>query len=281
MDVEVIGLYVGVLGIVIGVMVSYFFYKKSLRVKEPSWMITSNNLIRGFGTAIKDLRIIYNDHPIENLTVSKIIFWNNGSETIDGSDLKTVDPLRIKTNDGVSILDVKILASNNPASRFQVHLEPETNCAYITFDYLDEKQGAVIQVIHTGKSSADIEMAGAIKGVKQLQYKFPMPTWAKFLSHIMKKMRIPKKFAPLYGAVGGVVYIILGAVYYFSPPDSILSTPLIQQGIWSKYVVKLFAVFISLSGLLLVLISVQLWRRYWSSPKGLEVFHSDFDDNRL
>jgi hypothetical protein len=37
--------------------------------------------------------------------------------------------------------------------------------AVLSFDFLDGGQGAVLQVIHTGRSSDDISITGTVKGV--------------------------------------------------------------------------------------------------------------------
>ena len=71
MTVDIIGLSVGIVGILVGVAVSYYFYRKSLRVKEPYWAVRSNNLIEGYSAKLDDLRILYKDNRIENLTIKQ------------------------------------------------------------------------------------------------------------------------------------------------------------------------------------------------------------------
>ena len=73
------GAVIGVLGIVTG----YVFYLKSKREKEPCYSEDDVNLIKGYSSIFKDLSIKYQRKPIENLTVSKLVFWNNGNEIID------------------------------------------------------------------------------------------------------------------------------------------------------------------------------------------------------
>src|SRR6266545_2886551 len=115
----IVGTVLGVIGLITG----YYFYRKSLRNKEPYVSFKENNLIQGYISKFEGLEVLYRGHKVETLTVSKIIFWNGGAETIHRSDITTTDPIRVVgTNDDVKILDVKIVASNNGASQFSCTL---------------------------------------------------------------------------------------------------------------------------------------------------------------
>jgi hypothetical protein len=171
MQNDIVGIVIGIAGIFIGVIVSYYFYRKSLRVKGLCFSIKTENFIEGYSTRFNDLTIRYKDKEIENLSVSKVLFWNNGNETIDRDDILTAFPLHIFAVDDVEILDVKVLDSNNVASRFTSSLSEDGKSAYLSFDYLDSQQGAVIQVIHTGTSPLSVYIHGHVKGVKEISYK--------------------------------------------------------------------------------------------------------------
>jgi Ca2+/Na+ antiporter len=63
---------VGAIFFIIGLIPAYYFYVKSIRIKEPIWSIKSNNLISGSVATLKNLSIAYKKHKVENLTVSKV-----------------------------------------------------------------------------------------------------------------------------------------------------------------------------------------------------------------
>jgi len=166
---------IGVLGILVGAAVSYYFYYKSKREKSPCWAIKSNNLISGFESELPDLQILYKAKNLKNLTISKILFWNDGAETINEKDLETINPLRIISRENIKLLDVKILESNNNSSQITTTFDENNNCINLLFDYLDKNQGCVIQVIHTGLSSNDLCIVGDIKGVLSFNKKGAYP----------------------------------------------------------------------------------------------------------
>ncbi|MCD4751453.1 MAG: hypothetical protein K8R40_00085 [Anaerolineaceae bacterium] len=59
MQTDIVGLLVGVVGILIGTFVSYYFYRKSLRLKAPYWTVRSYNLIQGYSTKSDFLKVLF------------------------------------------------------------------------------------------------------------------------------------------------------------------------------------------------------------------------------
>lgn len=166
MDTNIIlgtsGVIIGILGLISG----YIFYQRSLKYKEPTWSIKSNNLISGYSKKFKNLKIQYNNNVVEKLTVSKLLFMNAGRETINRDDIAKANRLRVIPIKETQIVDAKVDTCNNESSQFSVNISNEDKCAYIDFDYLDHNQGAVFQIIHTGVTSNDIQILGDIKGAK-------------------------------------------------------------------------------------------------------------------
>jgi len=268
MQIDYIGVSIGIVGIFIGVVVSYFFYRKSLRIKEPCWAIRSNNLIQGYSDKFERLRVTFNGEEVENLTITKVLFWNNGTDTIDRHDIETVNKLRIECKNKVKILDVKILACNNPSNQFDVTISEDGNFAYIQFDYLDHKQGAVTQVIHTGTSSKDLMVAGDIKGANTLTWKTVSPKWAQWVNDKIRiSRRTRKKTTAISGIIVGVIYIILGAIKLFLPTFFVSSPIQNPQKELSLVATLLFG------GVVLLLMGLSSIKEI--SPKGLEAFSEE------
>lgn len=158
---------------ILSLVLAIVFYNLSRREKKPYWSIGSNNLIEGFSSQVPGLEISYNNQKVENLTVSKIVFWNAGKETINATDIAEGDPLQIIAKGNIKILDIKVLKRNSEPSRFCEPDEPDLHPSFVTFDFLDKNQGGVIQVIHTGTSSRNISLKGTIKGVGAPTYYDP------------------------------------------------------------------------------------------------------------
>lgn len=157
---NLLGIILGVLGTIIG----YVLYRLGQREKKPLWSIKHINLIQGFSSRLPGLSIKYGDESIETLSVSKIVFWNAGSETIRGDDIADADPLALLLPNNARLLDASITATNSTPSRFLLYTKPEINGSFLTFDFLDRNNGVVVQLIHTGVMANDIHIAGTIMG---------------------------------------------------------------------------------------------------------------------
>lgn len=147
----------------VGLVLTVVFYYKGKRDKEPCWAIQTVNLFTDYSGIYEGLEIQYKGETVKNLSISKIAFWNGGKLTIHGTDLTNEDPLRIEMVGNGQILDARLIAINNTASQFQM-AEKTISQVRVSFDYVDEGHGFVMQVIHSGMSSRDFAVKGVIKG---------------------------------------------------------------------------------------------------------------------
>lgn len=201
---------------IIGLVLVVIFYIRGKKTKRPTFLIRSSNLIADFSSKLDKLQILYDTRGIESLTVSKIAFWNDGRQTIDSRDVAEADPLRIALKEPHNILDVSVIYEKNKANKFHVlplEGEPSVN---IGFDYLDKDEGGVIQLIHTGKSSSDIEVLGIVKGVGKPRPRHTRPQIIEIIDKILPAPK-PSKARPsrarrimgITGFAGAILMVIL------------------------------------------------------------------------
>lgn len=146
-----------------GLFATYVFYKKSNKVQKPVYTIQSNNIIRDFISNISDLEIKYAGELIENLTVSRITFWNAGNEVIDKEDIVRSDPIMIRACGDNKLLKAEIISQNEMSNNFALSPIIEGKFSNVNFDYISQNNGIIIQAFHTGKQSEDIEFIGKTK----------------------------------------------------------------------------------------------------------------------
>ena len=237
-----LGLVIGLILAIIGIILQI----RSTKNKQAVYSVRSNNLISGTVSTLENLNITYKEQKIVNLTASKILFFNRGAETIHRQDIETINPLRISSKD-CTILDCSILWENNPSNNFKVHFDrANNNHAHLDFDYLDKDNGVIIQVIHTGLKSDNIDLRGDIKGVKKLK-------------------RIPSymiaKIPPVAGAV--FAFLMMYAVITLA-----VTTPKVD---WVSYsilgIVTLFAIY-----------NAVIFSKTVIVPSGLYGFHQKHDE---
>jgi hypothetical protein len=105
---------------------------------------------------------------IPNVTVSNLLIFNSGDVVIKRSDIDPNDPLKIGIKNG-AILEVKV--STNTVSSSPLELSTSENTTLLVFEYLNPCDGAIISLVHTGKSSSDIEVAGKVIGLGKISRK--------------------------------------------------------------------------------------------------------------
>lgn len=150
----------------LGVIVSYFFLVIGKKEKKPLFLIRTINLLRSDIKKFDTINIYHSNNKVENLSISKIAFWNGGKATISGDDIAKVNPIKINIDEQYEILEAKLIYQKNLANDFKVNLLDNKKSIDITFDYFDLNEGIVFQMLHTGNSSNDLNILGNVKSVK-------------------------------------------------------------------------------------------------------------------
>ena len=153
-----------ILSCIYGIFISI----KSREKKQISYLINTYKIINAGENVIPKIEILYDGKYIRDLTVSRLVIWNSGNKLLNGDDIVDTKQLSVVAeSDKVDILDVSIVKYNEEANKFRVDMR-DSHHAEIKFDYVDKRDGIVIQILHTG-SYDDIFIRGKIKGGKKLR----------------------------------------------------------------------------------------------------------------
>jgi hypothetical protein len=180
---------IAIAGFLVGAIGLYFGIKGWKR-KKAIYLICSNNIFSGLEHTIPDVEVKFSGYgqPIKALTVTKIAFWNAGTETLKKQDVVKEDPITIRAKEGIVFLSASVIEAVSPLNKIDCKVNQERSLVTITFEYLDHNQGANIQVFHTGTSNADITLRGTIMGASPIRRKVrgsstkaPPPIWMGLL----------------------------------------------------------------------------------------------------
>ena len=265
--IGIIGLVVGIIGAVL----TCIFYRRSHRSKEPCWSVRNNVLVEGYSSKIGKLDIRFKDEQVENLSIARIAFWNQGAETLDRHDIETINPLRIEADEEIEILDVSVSLTNSSSSQFETELVNDRKSAKLDFAYLDKGQGAIVQIIHTGIKESDIQIVGDIKSVKEIKKKnVLMPntfltsffSLYPFLFSISNRKILPSSRRKSLGIAFAITAILMLLLFGITLDESTSRPDLF-------IVVALSFVY----GIVLLSLAILLFRR--GLPSGLEAFENE------
>lgn len=225
------GVYTFILGTIITVIVSYLFYRKANKIKQPRIVKRSISLIRNYQSKLSKLRVSYNDEPVERLTITRIAFWNDGKSTITKNDIATMEPIAIKTFENHRILDFELVHIIEPTNNIRLVNSVDENKLIIDFEYLDKNQGCIIDVYHNGYSSSDIRLVGKLKGCKIIEGKY-LPTIVSLGRFLTFKSSTMKLILGYMTIVMGMLFFLSNSLKYKSTSDFIIG---LVSGIFYVY----------------------------------------------
>lgn len=109
----------GLGGVVLGIFVSYFFYRRSLQPSALLTRISTRHLLNQKDLP-KGVTISLDGIALPNLYRCRVLIWNAGKTTLIGSDISISDPLRLKLVDGVQWISQETTDQSSPRNNFSV-----------------------------------------------------------------------------------------------------------------------------------------------------------------
>ncbi|MBU7046787.1 MAG: hypothetical protein HXS54_10155 [Theionarchaea archaeon] len=164
------------------VLVAFYLYLCARKEKRPCYVI------RG----VRNIPQKYYGIDMNGLTITKVLFWNDGRDTIRFEDIARADRLRFAIEANGKILDAIIVQVRTEANQFQVNVSKDKSNAIVNFDYIDKNEGAVFQLLHTGESFRNIKFMGRIKGggIPCRKVIFPERLWERIVKEQINKKKL-------------------------------------------------------------------------------------------
>lgn len=159
----------GVFG-AIGTIFAIFSWIRYRKFKRVAYLLRTSKIIEK-KNEIPQLRVIYGNEIVENLSLSRIAVFNDGNDVIDSSDMSRNDPLRIVIPKNFRILDARLFYVTSEANSFSLQISREENAVRINFDYLNRGDGCVVEIFYDSTVSDNITMRGSFKGIRKIDEK--------------------------------------------------------------------------------------------------------------
>jgi hypothetical protein len=157
--INVLGIFLGAAGI----GAAWIFYRKSIKARRLTYYVSTEILIDRLQSRFENLKVQYGSATLTTFAVSKVYIWNDGRETIRRDDIPKSNSIRLLAPAAAQLLDAKLLFQTDEANAFLLRLEASSNSVQLEFDYIDFRQGGVIQLLHTS-SGKDPSVIGTVMG---------------------------------------------------------------------------------------------------------------------
>ena len=160
-----LGNYQNLLYFVMGILVSYVFYKLSIKGATLIYDSSSDVIINKDTERMPEgIEIQYNEEFVSKLVRTYVFLWNNGNRAVRRDDLVNSDKLRVEFNGVVQIYSIKIVKNSDKSNGFQ--LKQSNDAIELDFDYLERRSGVKIEILHN-QESPRIVMKGKIIDIKE------------------------------------------------------------------------------------------------------------------
>jgi hypothetical protein len=138
------------------------------------YSLRGQNLVKGLKSKVAGLEMTYGGRPVDTVSTTLVALWNAGGATLDPTDVPASTPIEVTVPEGDRILSVELVGRSQEATKLGVGGAEQTpdRARRVTFEYLDEGDGAVFQVVHTNESWKAVTVRGRVKGggsVRQYQ----------------------------------------------------------------------------------------------------------------
>jgi hypothetical protein len=158
---------IGIIGLLIGgisIILAFFFYFKSKKKIQIKFLTKDLNLLSNGIKKNEEIKFLFKNKEVDTLTISKIVIWNTGTETINKEDIPDKAPLVVLTTDKIIFYDVQLLDVSDRTNNVSIESDFEKTAIKINFDYIDSNQGFILKITHSGIQPSMFFVAGKIKG---------------------------------------------------------------------------------------------------------------------
>ena len=250
-----VGSLIGIAGIPLAVLTYVLTRQRKILAFRARGFHLIGNADPGFPS---DVTVQYRGQTVTRLTRSLVIVWNQGEVTIGGGDIVPSDPLVVEVEADAKILSVKPIKVSRPVTKVSGNVVSESpNKAEIKFDFLDSMDGAVLEILHTGKMRHP-RMTGTVRGIP-LGPKNYGPTLPGATNKSPRVRRSSKALA-IAAIVIGIGLSLIGLIL-----PGVVLVESIQLPFWIKYPLIVLSVLYAGLGFILFWL---IRRRY---PRSLHV----------
>lgn len=162
MSLDWISLIVGIALFVVGIPLAYFIGRRNRQVPDLRTAVDFDRIVEPGDWLLQgDLTVVFDGATLNRVSRTYLAVWNQRGDTVRAADILPSDPLRIAVESDDEVLRARIVAF----SRHQVAARVERSGEFtlVDFDFMDSRDGFVIEVLHRGSQPA--ALTGTLPGV--------------------------------------------------------------------------------------------------------------------
>ena len=235
-----------IIGILVSILIGYYFYNKGKQKRYLSYVKNSSTLINKLDDDFYNgINITFCNQKIDKLTSTVFRVWNSGNAAILKQDIAQLDPLKIHCNS--KILTSRIVKKSEDSFQIATLHDAEKKSIVLDLDFLEKDNGFICEIIHTGQSS-DLSFSGKIIGGNISHVK------VLFLNS--KRKSTVKWLIASFGFIFIYSILLLLTIFEFIPKEILLESNI--DKVYAKYI---FAVTIGIVMIMCLSMMVFLYKK--------------------
>lgn len=163
-ELAVTGLVLGLVGIVAGILTSYYFYLKARERVDPRYVLQHRPLVDSSSGAMTEVAVLFKGSKVTNLNRCILAIWNRGTRVITRDAIAENDKVRVCLPEGATALGIGVAWSSRPAIGLSAQISDAGSTVTINFDFLDQDDGGLVEILYQGDSKAAPTLTGSIMG---------------------------------------------------------------------------------------------------------------------
>jgi len=178
--------FMGTVASILGVALAVYFYTEGKEVHQLTYYVNPAKAVVVKAGQSSKLTVSFDNRVIGNdITAAQISLWNQGKLPIKRDDI--LKPITIYTENSVPILEATIRKTSRDVTQLSLNAD-EIKKGYVTISWniLEQNDGAAIQLIYAGDPSVHIYAGGIIEGqgeIKSESTKHPPNSWLNNLAY--------------------------------------------------------------------------------------------------
>jgi hypothetical protein len=159
---------VGVLGLVVGLIsipIAIILARKGRQKPDIRHAVDFETIVSPEdGVLNSGLSMNFSGRLIQKLSKTTVALWNEHGNTVRGADIVADDPLCVTLASDDIVLQARVIARSRAQNKVKVASDPaDISRMLISFDFLDEGDGAVLEILHEGTEQKP-RLLGTIRG---------------------------------------------------------------------------------------------------------------------
>lgn len=116
---------IGLLGLIVGIVGLVFYMKSKIGTRPKCYMRTTPLIGESEQELPPEVNILFGANCVPRVSLTHLYFWNDGQETVNGSQILKDDPVRFSFSDSHEILKAHVAKVTRSVNKINVTVPSE------------------------------------------------------------------------------------------------------------------------------------------------------------